>query len=198
MTDKLFGTKDVRQAVNVICAEVQAVLSSVDEAEVTRFVEAVEGALRIYTTGMGRSSLAARAFAMRLVQLGFRSHVVGETTATAIGKGDLLVAISGSGSTRTVLAQCEAALSAGSKVSGITASEGSPVHALASGSAGAIRLPSCLGVRHRGKGLVETQQFGGSLFEQSAFLLLDALVQVLAARKDKTEQDMISRHANLE
>lgn len=198
MSDKMFGTRDMRQAVGAVCREVQEVLSKVDEQSVVKFVEAVETAVRVYTTGMGRSSLVARAFAMRLVHLGFRSHVVGETTATAVGKGDLLVAISGSGTTRTVIAQCEAALSAGSRVAGVTAVEGGPLHALAAGSAGVVLIPACLGVRHRAEGFVSTEQFGGSLFEQTAFLLLDALVQVLAAGKGKTEQDMISRHANLE
>ena len=198
MSGKLFGTPDVDAAVDRVCAEVRHVLDQAERERIARFVKAVESARRIYITGMGRSGLAGQAFAVRLVHLGFDTHVVGEVTATAIGPGDLLVAISGSGATRTVVAQCEAAISAGSLLAGITAAAGSIIDALASGSAGTVLLPCCLGVRHRAEGLVETRQYGGSLFEQAVFLLLDSLVQVLAAHKGRTDQDMKSRHANLE
>jgi 6-phospho-3-hexuloisomerase len=52
---------------------------------------------RIFTVGMGRSGFVARAFALRLMNLGFNVYFLGETITPAAEKGDLLVAISGTG-----------------------------------------------------------------------------------------------------
>jgi 6-phospho-3-hexuloisomerase len=43
-----------------------------------------------------------------------------------------------------------------------------------------------------------TRQFGGSLFEQSALILLDALVLGLTAQDPQAHPRMQARHANLE
>jgi len=45
--------------------------------------------------GAGRSGLAAKAFAMRLMHLGFNVYVVGETTTPAVGPEDLVIGVSG-------------------------------------------------------------------------------------------------------
>lgn len=198
MTSRPFGAADIREALRIVCGEVADVLAGVDADAVNRLVAAIEAADRIYVTGMGRSGLAAAAFAMRLVHLGFVSHVVGEVTAPAVRAGDLLLAISGSGGTRTVVAQAEAALAAGCRLAAVTGIQESLLGRLAAAGAGRVVIPSCLGVRHQVAGMRPTRQFGGSLFEQSTFLLLDAMILVLAARKGKTDQDMVSRHTNLE
>ncbi len=51
----------------------------------------------------GRSGLAAKAFAMRLMHLGISSYVVGETISPAIYDDDCIIAISGSGETNTIV-----------------------------------------------------------------------------------------------
>jgi hypothetical protein len=43
-----------------------------------------------------------------------------------------------------------------------------------------------------------TGQFGGTLFEQSALLLLDALILDLTARDPQAHSAMQARHANLQ
>ncbi|MEM0320045.1 MAG: SIS domain-containing protein, partial [Candidatus Nezhaarchaeales archaeon] len=67
----------------------------------------------ILIVGAGRSGLIGRAFAMRLMHLGFRTYVVGETITPAIGPNDVLIAISGSGSTAIVVTAAEAAKKVG-------------------------------------------------------------------------------------
>ena len=52
--------------------------------------------------GAGRSGLVAKAFAMRLMHLGFTAYVVGETITPAMRPKDLLVIFSGSGRTKTI------------------------------------------------------------------------------------------------
>lgn len=52
---------------------------------------------KVLVVGAGRSGLVGKAFAMRLMQMGFKSYVMGESITPAIGKGDLVIIISGSG-----------------------------------------------------------------------------------------------------
>ncbi len=51
---------------------------------------------------------------------------------------------------------------------------------------------------HRRVGATRTGQFGGSLFEQSALLLLDAVVLDLTTGNPRAYDEMQARHANLE
>lgn len=199
VTGKLFGMKDPMAAAEAVVREVREVVSAVSAEEASALIEAVEAARRVYVTGMGRSGLVAGSFAMRLVHLGFQAHVVGEMTAPAVKENDILVAISGSGTTRTVLAQVEAALQAGASVAGVTANRDGPLTQMVRDSGGAVLvIPAALGIRHGGEGIVPTIQYGGSLFEQSTLVFLDSVALAIAARQGKTEDDMLSRHSNLE
>ena len=199
MTSKLFGMKDPKAAAEAVVREIREVVSAVRAGEASALIEAVEEAKRIYVTGMGRSGLVAGSFAMRLVHLGFQAHVVGEMTAPAVKENDILIAISGSGKTRTVLAQVEAALNAGARVAGVTASRDGPLAQMVRERGGVVLvIPAALGIRHGAEDIVTTMQYGGSLFEQSTLVYLDSVALVIAARQGKTEDDMLSRHANLE
>jgi 6-phospho-3-hexuloisomerase len=57
---------------------------------------------QVFVMGAGRSGLVAKAFAMRLMHLGLSVYVVGETTTPAVLPQDIVIAISGSGETRTI------------------------------------------------------------------------------------------------
>lgn len=89
------------------------------------------GGDRLFFTGTGRSGLVMRMGAMRLAQMGFSAHVVGETVTPALRAGDWLVAFSGSGRTRTVRVAAEEARAAGGRILAITADAGSPLADLA-------------------------------------------------------------------
>ncbi|KPJ68548.1 MAG: 6-phospho 3-hexuloisomerase, partial [Syntrophobacter sp. DG_60] len=67
--------------------------------EFKKFIEIIINSPRIYVVGAGRSGMVARAFAMRLVHLGRKVFVVGETVTPALRKEDTLLAVSGSGKT---------------------------------------------------------------------------------------------------
>ena len=68
-----------------------------DEEAIEKFEEIIMGSKNIFVTGAGRSGLAAKAFAMRLMHLGLSAYVVGETISPAIYADDCIGAISGSG-----------------------------------------------------------------------------------------------------
>ena len=87
----------------VICDEIATAVESVTAADRTRAIEAIRGADRIFVFGEGRSGLALRMAAMRLVHLGLNVHVVGDATTPAIVPGDILIVGSGSGETPVTL-----------------------------------------------------------------------------------------------
>ena len=82
-----------------ILGELGSILHQIDLKDTEKLMEGILSSERIFLAGMGRSGLIARAFAMRLMQIGLEVYFVRDATTPAIGKGDLLVAISGSGET---------------------------------------------------------------------------------------------------
>jgi len=175
------GQSDFRQAVREISAEVTEALSQVDASQVHRLEEALATARAIFLTGEGRSGFIARCFAMRLMHLGLCVYLVGETITPAARKGDLLIAISRSGETRVTVAQAEAARALGMQVVAVTASPQSPLM----GRSDLQLLISSPSI-----------QYGGSLFEQTALITLDALALLLQRRLGQTAADMEARHAD--
>jgi 6-phospho-3-hexuloisomerase len=167
-----------------VLAEIAALAGRVSEAEMERAAETVLSAGRVFVAGAGRSGLAARAGAMRLVHLGRTAFVVGETVTPAVGTGDLLLAVSRSGATPSILAVAARARSAGARLLAVTAE---PASELAAGADERLILPA-----------VPSVQFGGSLFEQAALIVLDTLALRLQRRLGVSEAEMQSRHANLE
>ena len=86
-----------------VLSETTAALEGVQEGDAEKVVAMILSAPRIFVLGLGRSGLILRMFAMRLMQIGLRAYVVGDATTPAIGAGDLLIVLSGSGRTETVL-----------------------------------------------------------------------------------------------
>ena len=86
-----------------ILKEIEAVLGQVEETQLEKIASTLQKAPRIFNIGEGRSGLMAKSFAMRLMHLGATVYVVGETITPAIAEGDLLVAVSGSGTTKSVV-----------------------------------------------------------------------------------------------
>ncbi|AXV38081.1 MAG: hypothetical protein CIT01_07665 [Methanobacterium sp. BRmetb2] len=56
----------------------------------------------IFVYGAGRSGFVGKSFVMRLVQLGFRAYMIGESATAPMKKDDLFIVISGSGKTQIV------------------------------------------------------------------------------------------------
>ena len=71
------------------------------------FVKALEPAHRVFLYGRGRSGFVARAFAVRLMHLGYQTFVVGETITAPVQKDDVVICVSGSGTTYPVVMTAE-------------------------------------------------------------------------------------------
>ena len=110
----------MKEAIDAILDNIKNAEEYLDEKEVENFIDVIVNAKNIFVIGAGRSGLAAKAFAMRLMHLGISSYVVGETTTPAINAGDCLIAISGSGETNTIVSAVNIAKNRGSSVLALT------------------------------------------------------------------------------
>ena len=177
-----------------IIGELRITLSALGDAPGEELAEAIMGARTVFVAGSGRSGLAMRSFAMRLMHLGLNVHVVGETTTPRITDKDMLVIGSGSGSTPSLVVHSERARSIGAAVALITIDADSPIAANAS-----IVLPiSAPSPKVAGDTGARSAQPMGSLFEQSLLLILDAMVLMLMEKMGETAETMFARHAVLE
>ena len=163
-------------------ADVLAAVTPEDLAALTDFVSERPG--RWFVTGQGRSGLVARMVAMRLMHLGRPTHVVGDATAPAIEAGDHLIALSSSGATPVTMHLAEVATQKGADLLAITSKPDSTISRVASATV------------HLRTGT--SAQFGGSLFEQSALLLFDAVILSLTDQSPGLHDAMSRRHANLQ
>ena len=179
---------------DLVLDEIARTLALVDARETDRLAQAILGAKRVYLAGTGRSGLVSSCFAMRLVHLGLVAHVVGEATAPGLGRGDLLIAASGSGRTKTVLAWADAAKARGAKVAALSADGRSPV---ARASDLVVEIPSPPYARTRAGG-PRTCQPGGTLFEQSLLVFFDGMVLELTERLGLSPEMLKQRHSNVE
>jgi 6-phospho-3-hexuloisomerase len=169
----------------VVRDEVCGVLSAVSSEQMSSAAALfTDRGRRWFCSGQGRSGLVARMVAMRLMHIGFDAHAVGDATAPSIGEGDGLVMISGSGETPVTLHLARLARGFGARMLAVTTRADSTLAGLADA---VIEVPTA-----------GTSQFGGSLFEQSALLLLDALILDLIAGDPQAYAVMRGRHTNLE
>src|SRR5439155_87329 len=77
-------------------------------------------AKKLFVYGVGRSGLAARAFAMRMVQLGIDCYFIGETITPVVGDGDAVLIVSNTGSTMSAIQVAHIARRVGAKVIAVT------------------------------------------------------------------------------
>ncbi len=160
------------------------------------------GSRKVLVMGAGRSGLVGRAFAMRLLHLGYNCYVLGDTIVPSIREKDVVIAISGSGRTKLIVTAAEAAKQVGAKIIAITSYPDSPLGKLADI---VVEIPG------RSKMASENDYFArqilgiheplaplGTLFEDTAMVFLDGVTVELMHRLGKTEDDLRSIHANIE
>jgi len=160
---------------------------------------------RIVVMGAGRSGLVGKAFALRLLHLGYEVHVLGETLMPPVMEDNLVIAISGSGTTKLVITAVEAAKNVGAKIIAITSYPESQLGRLADFVLKVKgRVIPTEGVDKRDYfarqilGIHEPLAPLGTLFEDTCMLLLDAIVIVMMDRLKLNEDWLKKRHANIE
>jgi len=176
----------------LVLNELSDTLAQVSEAQANAAIHAILAAPRVFVTGAGRSGLALKMAAMRLMHLGLTVHVAGEITTPAIASGDLLIAASGSGTTAGIIHAAEVATKAGANVLAITTAPESPLATFASI---VLLIPAAT---KQDDSATRSEQYAGALFEQSVLLLTDALFQSMWHQRGETAAQLWKRHANLE
>ena len=187
----------IKERTAEIAQELLSLSMELDEQEIRALVTEIRNADRIFLAGAGRSGLMIRAFAMRLMHIGFTAYVVGEVVTPAAKQGDLLIMASGSGTTATMEAVARKGKAAGVRTALITASPDSPVGRL---SDTVLCIPTLTCKMANNGDAHSPRQPGGNTFEQCLLLLEDAvIIELMDCEDNRINNGLImSRHANLE
>ncbi|MBC7130490.1 6-phospho-3-hexuloisomerase [Candidatus Bathyarchaeota archaeon] len=198
--------KWLKAAANEIISGIKRAIEELNPEDVEQFIQLLLGAKnrKIFVVGMGRSGFVGRAFALRLMNLGFNVYFLGETITPAAGKGDLLIAISGTGTTKMVLTASAAAKEIGATVIAITSFPESPLGQMADlvvtvkgrTKAGWPKEEDYLARQLMGEKEPLTPL--GSIFENNCMVFLDSVIVELMHRIGSTEEDLRRRHATIE
>ena len=196
--------KWLRAAADEILAGERKAIRDLDPVQIEIFINLLLETRdkKIIVVGVGRSGFVGRAFALRLMNLGFHVYFLGETITPAAGKNDIFISISGSGTTKIVLTASTTAKEIGMTVVAVTSHQESPLAKLAD---------HIIEVRGRTKlaqqnDYLARQLLGereplsplGTMFENNCMLFLDCLIVELMHRLGKTEDELRDMHATIE
>jgi 6-phospho 3-hexuloisomerase len=186
----MIENKIFSESVKYIQKKIGFIIENVSKEDIEKVKNLFFESNRIFVYGAGRSGLVAKAFAIRLVHLGFQTFVIGETITAPVQKGDMVVIISGSGETIPAVMTAEIASNLEAYVISITAKKESEIAKFADIT---LYISSTCNEEER-------KRYAplGTLFEASVWILLDGLIAYLLDSKNETEEGMRSRHATLE
>ena len=185
-----------------LAQKIEEQLRAIDKKSIDQFVESLINTKRIFIGGAGRSGLVAKAFGMRLMHLGFTVYVIGEVITPAINKDDLLIVVSGSGQTLSVVVAARIAKEKGVKIVSITSNPNSDIGKISDVIVQIKgRRPEDAKRDYEARQLLgnhEPLAPLGTLFELSALVFLDSIIDELMLRYQKSEDELKKLHADLE
>jgi 6-phospho-3-hexuloisomerase len=176
-----------------VIGEIEAVLNKISEADITETAKILAQGKRIFVVGEGRSGLMAKSFAMRMMHLGATSYVVGETITPSMVAGDILLAVSGSGTTKNVVWVADKAMELGCTVIAVTTDEQSELGRV---SSKVVLVPAA--TKYKRKHEAESVQPLGSLFDQCVHLVLDAVCLEFSSIQEVDHGQALKNHSNVE
>ena len=179
-----------KHSLNYIQYKIKNILEEINDSDIEKISKLFFKAHRIFVYGAGRSGHVAKAFAIRLVHLGFQTFVIGETIGAPVKKDDMVFIVTGSGETIPSVMTAEITKNIGAKLVVVTGEKNSRITKFADVSI--ILSAGCNDNKRK--------RFAplGTLFEASAWILLDSIIAELMKSKGETEKSMQSRHATLE
>ncbi len=181
------------EARTLILSEVKSSLESIDPGQTVALIEAILSSEKVFYIGVGRVLLAMKAMAKRLSHLGIRIHCVGDITEPAITENDLLIVASGSGESTIPVAIARKAKSLKARIAHIGSNPESSLKPITDIF---LRIPVKTKL-NRTDELVSAQPMT-TLFDQSLYLLGDAICIVIAQRRELSDGELWMHHANLE
>ncbi|WP_265458025.1 6-phospho-3-hexuloisomerase [Enterococcus sp. HY326] len=175
----------------IILKEIDQVIAKLNPEEVQAAIDLLNQNQRIFVLGEGRSGLQGKGFAMRLMHIGLPVYVIGETTTPSVQAGDLLVAISGSGTTSAIVSLTTKAKAQGVTILAVTSKGDSPL-----GELGDVTLV-IPGATKTKSGLPSIQLLS-SLFDQTLHITLDYICLQLSKLKNVSNEAANQQHSNME
>ncbi len=179
--------------INVILEENRSLAQNISDEISEDFIQRILNAESIFFSAQGRSGFILRCFCMRLMHLGYRVYFCGETVTPAITRNDLLIVLSGSGETPSTLEAVRVAKQYEAETYGILGNIESKIASLVDKS---LHIPGTTKLCRDDE--PESSQMAGSLFEQSAFLFLEAVVLAIFQTRKKDVGSVSSKHAVIE
>ena len=157
-----------------------------DREGTNKFVEMIVSAPKIFIYGVGRSGLIAKAFAIRLVQMGLQVFFVGETITPIVEEKHLVIIVSHTGDTMSCVQTANIVRRVGADVISITSNDHSKLAAA-----------SNLVIKIRPKKDDERKRLAplGTLFEDATMIYLDSIVAQIMEELGQNEGSMRKRHA---
>jgi 6-phospho-3-hexuloisomerase len=187
------ATLKIQKKIDSILEENRRLLQFLSDADVEGFIRRIEKATAIFFSAQGRSGFLLRCFCMRLMHLGYRVYFCGETNTPAINETDLLVVLSGSGETGSTVEAVQIAKDLGAMTCGIL---GNPSGRIGSSVDYSIHLPGTTKLRRSCE--PDSLQMAGSLFEQAAFIFLEAVILALCQERVGETDEALRLHAIIE
>jgi len=175
----------MKESIDYIVKGIEETLKEPPE-ETDKLVDAILGARKVFLYGVGRSGLIAKAFSIRLVQMGLEVFFVGETITPIVEEGNLVMIVSYTGETMSAIQTANIVRRVGAKVVAITANAHSK---LASASNLVILLEPPKDDEKKRLAPM------GTLFEASTLVFLDSIVAQLMEKLGQSEGSMRKRHA---
>jgi len=194
------------EASEEILRGIKTAIDDLDQGQVEEMLDILYDAMgegrKALIVGAGRSGLVGKAFAMRLMHLGFDVYVMGETITPAIGDDDLVIVISGSGSGAMSLTAARLAKRLGTRIIAVTSFPDSELgktadHVVVVPGREAIAREQEYQARQL-LGEHESLAPMGTLFEDTCTVFLDSVVAELMARLKVSEASMRRKHSTIE
>jgi 6-phospho-3-hexuloisomerase len=176
----------MQDSLQYILKEMQDALVRIDPKAVEEAIATLAAAKKIFIYGVGRSGLVGQAFAVRLVQMGFDVHFVGDMTTPFVDETDAVIIVSNTGETMSAVQTANIVRRVGAKVISVTSNPNSKL-----GHASNIILEVGQAKDEQKKKYAPL----GTIFEDAALVLFDSLVPVIMERMDQNEASLRRRHA---
>lgn len=173
----------------MITHEISSVIEQVDEEQLEQAVKMLSDWKNIFISGEGRSGLVGKCFGIRMTHLGYQVYITTDTILPAMKEGDVLVALTGSGTSEHTLVDIYKAKNKGCKIITFTSK---PEGEAAKASDCNVIIPAT--IRSDQGENRKSKQLLGSLFDQSLHVVLDAITIKISEQKNVSNEKATKAH----
>jgi 6-phospho 3-hexuloisomerase len=184
----------IKPAIGEVAKMLTRQRAEISHQQIDNMIKLLMASRSVFVTGAGGSGLVSKSLAMRLTHLGFSTNIVGDQTAKAFTRKDVLIAISHTGETLSTTSFAREARRLGGRIVAITSSANSSLTRLADSvvqlAAGDEKYPILAELGERFS--------SGMLFEVNALAFVVALTVELLPKTGQAAAQLERRHAVLE